>query len=112
MESLEKICRLLEVSEHECRYEVLLTLKNLADVRRSPSPYSPPIIPCLLPLEIVDEEHFVTSYLLSLLAGRAPSIRDSEAEASHQEQESRASFVPTTSTNGDSSSASPGPGRD
>ena len=31
--SLENIRRLLEVSEHKCHCEVLLTLKNLADVR-------------------------------------------------------------------------------
>ena len=31
--SLEKIRRLLEVSEQKCHCEVLLTLKNLADVR-------------------------------------------------------------------------------
>ena len=110
--SLETICRLLEVSEQECHYEVLLTLKNLTDVRRIPSPYSLPIIPLALPLEIVDGEHFVTSNLLSLLAGRAPSSRDPKAEAPNQEQVSRASSIPSTSTNGDSSSASPGPSRD
>ena len=110
--SLEKIHRLLEVSEQEHHYEVLLTLKNLADVRRNPAPYNLPIIPRSLPLEIVDGEHFVTSDLPNLLAGRAPSTRDPEAEASHREQASRALFVPLTSTSGDSSSASPGPGRD
>ena len=110
--SLEKIRRLLEVSEHERHYEVLLTLKNLSDVRRSLAPYSLPIIPRSLPLEFVDGEQFVTSDLLNLLAGRAPSTRDLEAEASHREQTSRASFVPSTSTRGDSSSASPGPDRD
>ena len=65
--SLEKIRRLLEVSEQERHCEVLLTLKNLADVRQSPAPYSFLIIPHSLPLEIVEGEHFVTSDLLSLL---------------------------------------------
>ena len=110
--SLEKIRRLLEVSEQEHHYEVLLTLKNLADVRQSPAPYSLSIIPRSLPLEIVDGEHFITYDLLGLLAGRAPSTRDLEAEASHWEQASWASFVPSTCTSGDSSSASPRPGRD
>ena len=98
--SLEKIRRLLEVSEQERHCEVLLTLKNLADVRRSPAPYNLSIIPRALPVEIVDGEHFVTSDLLSLLAGHAPSTRDPEAEASHQEQASRASSVPSTSSSG------------
>ena len=100
-----KVCRLLEVSEHEHHYEVLLTLKNLVDVRRSPAPYSLPIIPRALPLEIVDGEHFVTSDLLSLLAGCAPSTRGLEAEASHREQASRVSSIPSTSTSRNSSSA-------
>ena len=80
---LEKIRRLLEVSEQERHCEVLLTLKNLADVRQSPTPYSLPIIPRSLLLEIVDGEQFVTSNLLSLLAGLASSIGDPEVEASH-----------------------------
>ena len=51
--SLAKIHRLLEISEQEHHYKVLLTLKNLADVRWSPAPYSLPIIPCSLPSKIV-----------------------------------------------------------
>ena len=110
--SLEKIRRLLEVFKQERHCEVLLTLKNLDDVRQSPAPYSLPIIPRSLPLEIVDGEHFVTFDLLSLLVGSAPSIGDPEAESLNQEQASQTSFVPSTSTNGDSSSASPVLGRD
>ena len=47
--SIEKIRRLLEISELERHCEVLLTLKNLADVRQNPTPYSLPIIPRSLP---------------------------------------------------------------
>ena len=83
--SLEKIHRLLEVSEQERYYEVLLTLKNLADVRRSPAPYSLPIISRSLPSEIMGGEHFVTTNLLDLLAGLAPSPRDLEVEELSQE---------------------------
>ena len=72
--SLEKIRRLLEVFEQERHYEVLLTLKNLADVRLSPAPYSLPIILRSLPLEIVDGEHFITSDLLSLFAANAHQL--------------------------------------
>ena len=81
-------------------------------MRRSPAPYSLLIIPCSLPSEIVDGEHFVTSNMLSLLTGSALSSRDLEAEASNQEQASRASSLPSTSTNGDSSFASPRPCQD
>ena len=107
--SLEKIRRLLEVSEQELHCEVLLTLKNLADVRQIPNPYSLSIIPRSLPLEIVEGEHFITSDLLSLLEGRAPPTCDPEAKASHQEQDSRASPASSTPTSRDSNSASRGP---
>ena len=78
--SLEKIHRLLEISEQEHHYEVLLTLKNLADVRRSSAPYNLPIIPRSLPSEIVDGEHFVATDLLSLIVGSASPSGDPEAE--------------------------------
>ena len=109
--SLKKICKLLEIFEHERYYEVILTLKNLADVRQSPAPYSLPIIPCLLPSEIVDGEHFVTTYLLNLIVGNASPFGDQKAETSSREQASRAPSVPSASTNGDSSLAQPGPSR-
>ena len=78
--SLEKISRPLEVSEQERHCEVLLTLKNLADVRGTPTSYSLPIIPRSLPSEIVGGEKFVTTDLLDLLVGRVPSFGDPEAE--------------------------------
>ena len=105
--NIEKILRLLEISELERHCEVRLTLKNLADVRQSPSPYSLPIIPLSLPLEIVGGEHFVTTDLLGLLAGHAPLPGDPEAEALSREQALWASSVPTTSISEGSSSALP-----
>ena len=108
--SLEKIRRLLEVFEQERHCEVLLTLKNLTDVRRNPTPYSLPIIPQSLPSEIVGGEHFVTIDLLDLLAGHTPSTWYPEAEALSREQALRASSIPSTSTSGGSSSALPVPG--
>ena len=76
-------------------------------MRQSPTPYSLPIIPRSLPSEIVEGEHFVTSDMLDLLAGSASPTRDPEAEAIYREQALRASYVPSTSTSGDSGSASP-----
>ena len=87
--SLEKIRRLLEISEHERHYEVLLTPKNLVDVRRNPAPYSLPIIPRPLPSEIVDREHFVTANLLNLIAGSGSSSKVPNAETSSRELVSR-----------------------
>ena len=107
--SLEKIRRLLEISKQERHYEVLLTLKNLADVRQSSAPYSLPIIPRPLPSKIVEEEHFITTNLLSLIAGSASPSENPEAETSNREQASRASSIPSASTSGDFSLAPLGP---
>ena len=78
-------------------------------MRRSPAPYNLPIIPRPLPSEIVDGEHFVTTYLLSLIAGSVSPSGEPEAETSNREQASRALSVPSASTSGDSSPAPPGP---
>ena len=78
-------------------------------MRWSPAPYSLPIIPHLLPSEIVGGEHIVTTDLLDLLAGRVPSSGDPEVEALSWEQALRASSVPSTSTSGGFSSTLPVP---
>ena len=109
--SLEKIRRLLEISKQERHYEVLLTLKNLADVRWNPAPYSFLIIQRPLPSEIVDEEHFVIADLLNLIASRASPSRDLDAETSSRELVSRTLSVPSTSTSGGSGSTQPAPSR-
>ena len=88
--SLEKIRWLLEISEHEHHYTLA-------------------IIPRSLPSEIVDGEHFVTTNLLSLIAGSASPSGDPEAETLSQEQASRALYVPSASTSGDSIPAQLGP---
>ena len=79
-------------------------------MRRSSAPYSLPIIPRLLPSEIVGGEHFVTTDLLDLLEGHAPSPKDPKAKVLSWEQALRASSVPSTSTSGGFSSAIPVPG--
>ena len=78
-------------------------------MRQNPAPYSLPIIPRPLPSEIVDGEHFVTTDMISLIAGNASPSGDPEAETSNQEQVSRAPSVPSSSTSGDPSPASPRP---
>ena len=98
-ESLEKIRRLLEISEQGCHYEVLLTLKNLVDVRRNPTLYTLSIIPRPLPSEIVDGEHFVTIDLLNLTTGSGFSSRVLDAETSSRELVSRTLSGSSASTN-------------
>ena len=107
--SLEKIHRLLEISEQEHHYEVLLTLKNLVDVRQNPAPYSLLIIPRPLPSEIVDGEHFITVDPLNLTTGGASSSRDLDDETSSRELVSRTPSGSSTSTSGDFGSAQAAP---
>ena len=100
--SLEKIRLLLEISEQEHHYEVLLAPKNLADVRRNSPPYSVPIIPRSLPSENVDGEHFITADLLNLIASCGSSSRVLDAETSSQELVSRTLSRSSASTSGGS----------
>ena len=96
--SFTKIQRLLEISEQERHHEVLLTVKNLHDLSRHPSPYSVLIIPRPLPSEVVEGEHFVAADLLSLILNSDSLAREAESEAIDQElvistQPAQSSFV-------------------
>ena len=105
--SLEKIRHLLEVFERERHYEVLLTSKNLADVRQNPAPYSLPIIPCPLPSEIVDGGHFVTVDLLRLISSDASTSGGAEAEIANQRPAAWSPSGPSDSNSEGSSLAHP-----
>ena len=83
--SFAKIWRLLEISEQERHHEVLLTMKNLNDLSRHPSPYNVPIILLPLPSEIVKGEHFVTADLLILILGGSSPAREAESEEAGRE---------------------------
>ena len=109
--SFEKIRRLLEVSERERHYKVLLTSKNLADVRRNPACYNFPIIPRPLPSKVVDGEHFVNVDLLRLISGGASTSGGAEAEIADQRSVARSPSGPSASNSGGSRSAQPAPRR-
>ena len=95
--SFEKIRQLLEVSERERHYKVLLTSKNLADVRRNSACYNLPIIPSPLPSKFVDGEHFVNADLLHLILGGASTSRGEEAEIPDQRLVAQSSSGPSAS---------------
>ena len=63
----KNIQKLLEISERERHHEILLTVKNLRELSRNPSPYILPVIPHPLPTEIVEGEHYVIVGLLNLV---------------------------------------------
>ena len=105
--SFEKIRRLLEVSERERHYKVLMTLKNLADVRRNPTYYNLPVIPHLLPSEVVFGEHFVNADLLRLISSGASTSEGAEIEIANQRLVTRSPSGPSASNNGGSRSDQP-----
>ena len=107
--SIEKIRRLLEISEWECHYQVLLTRENIATVRRNPDPYTLPVIPRPFPSNVVEGEHFVLADVRCLVSGNASSSRDPIVEASSRVQGARgASRSSASSSRGSGSSSALG----
>ena len=91
--SLERIKRLLEITEVERNHELLLSIKNLWELGVSPFPYIVPIIPRPLPIELIRGEHFTLADLLKSIPGsfaQAGSTQEPQAETS---QETPATFV-------------------
>ena len=74
--SIEKIRRLLEISEREHHYQVLLTLENISAVRHNSAPYTLPVIPQPLPPNVMEGEHFVLADVRRLVSSSASSSRD------------------------------------
>ena len=75
-----KIKKLLEIFEQERHREILLTVKNLRDLSRNPSPYTLPVIPCPIPIKVVQGEHYVIADLLTLIPGSSSLAQASEIE--------------------------------
>ena len=74
-------------------------------MRRNPVPYSLPIIPRLLPSEIVVEEHFVTADLLRLISGDASTSGSAEAAIADQRPTAWSLSGPSASNSEGSGSA-------
>ena len=109
--SIEKICRLLEISERERHCRVLLTLENISVVRHNPAPYTLLIIPQPLPSQVVEGEHFVVTDLRRLVSGGASSSRNPVIEVSSRVQGAGSTSRLSASSSGGSSSSSPALGQ-
>ena len=105
--SIEKIWRLLEISERELHCQVLLTRENISTERNNPAPYTLPIIPLPLPSNVVEGEHFVLVDIRCLASGNVSSSRNLVVEASSRVQGARSLSQSLTSSSRapDSSSA-------
>ena len=109
--SFAKIRRLLEISKQKRHHEVLLTVNNSHDLSCHSSPYTIPIIPRPLPLEVVEGEHFVAMDLLSLISGGSSLAREAESEARGWELVISTQSAQPSSTSEDSGPAPRRPSR-
>ena len=80
--SIEKIRRLLEISEREHHFQVLFTPENISAVRSNSAPYTLPVIPWPLPSDVVEGEHFVVADLRRLVSSSVSFSKDPIIEAS------------------------------
>ena len=80
-----KIKKLLEISEWEQHHVILLSVKNLRELSRNPSPYTLPVIPRPLPTEVVKGEHYVITDLLTLIPNSSSPTQAFETEVVGQE---------------------------
>ena len=71
---LDRICRLLEITENERYHKLLISVKNLRDLGASPFLYIVLILPRPLPSEVVKGEHFVLTNLLKSLPGGSTQV--------------------------------------
>ena len=76
--SFKKIQKLLEISKRKRHHEILLTVRNLCELSRSPYPYILPVIPRPLPTKIVEGEHYVIADLLNLALGSSSPAKNLE----------------------------------
>ena len=83
--NFKKIQKLLEIFERERHHEILLTVRNLRELSRSPYPYILPVIPHPLPTKIVEGEHYAIVDLLNLASGSSSPAKNLEIEAVDRE---------------------------
>ena len=71
---LERISRLLEITERERKHELLLFVKNLQELGASPFPYIVHVLPCPLPIELVEGGHFILVDFLKLISESSSQV--------------------------------------
>ena len=109
--SFEQIRQLSKISEQERHYKVLRTPENISAVRRNPAPYTLPVIPRPLPMDVVEGEHFVITDLRRLISSSTRPSNGPVVEAPSRVEGAWSTSGLSTSPNKDSSSAQPVPSR-
>ena len=75
---MERIRRLLKITEAKRNHELLLSVKNLRELGTSPFRCIVPTIPRLLPEELVRGEYFILADLLKSIPGNSSQARSVE----------------------------------
>ena len=81
---MENIRQLLEITEVEHNNELLLTARNLRELGTNPFPYIIPFVPCSLPVDLIEGEHFILTDLFKLNPGsfsQAVTAQENQARA-------------------------------
>ena len=76
--SLDRIRRLLEITERKRNHELLFYVKNLQKLGANLFPYIVPVIPHPLLKELTKGEHFVLANLLKLIPGSSSQVGSSQ----------------------------------
>ena len=76
--SLDRIRRLLEITERKRNHELLFYVKNLQKLGANLFPYIVPVIPRPLLEELTKDEHFVLANLLKLIPGSSSQVGSSQ----------------------------------
>ena len=76
--SLDRIRRLLKITEGERNHELLLSVMNLRELGANPFPYIVSIIPHPLPIELIEGERFVCDDLLKSILGSSSRARSAQ----------------------------------
>ena len=82
--SLECIRQFLKIIKEERNHDLLLSVKNLQELGANPFPYIVPIIPRLLPVELVKGEHFVLANLFKSFLGNSSQACFAQAEVTEK----------------------------
>ena len=90
---MDHIRRLLEITERERNHELLLSTKNLQEIVANPFPYIVPVIPLLLPKELIKGEHFVLADLFKSIPGSFSHEGSNQEPQVEFNQEALTTFV-------------------
>ena len=90
---LDCIRWILKITEREHNHKIFLFVKNLQELGASPFPYIVPVIPRLLPEELIKGEHFIFADLMKSIPGSSSQAGSAQEPQAKITQDALATFV-------------------